>query len=266
MKNILIAGPDHTMEFGWMLMLWQAKIRALSRMFDKTYIITKPSWGYFYKDFGYPIDALKEPSSCCGLHNAKTTFILPSKSFCCNMDYKSEFVKYGIRSDLLTPKYKNCVIIHPRKKDDEREWNIRKWVEFIKKLPVSVKLYVVGSHNETHDVFIDKCVFKLGITDLRGLNINSYPVELFNASMIIGPSSGAMHMASLMGIPQLVWTDDKKWNLGFTKDTNRVRYRTAWNPLKTPVRVLDKKGWNPPVDYVLEQFINHYKVGFNEDA
>jgi ADP-heptose:LPS heptosyltransferase len=68
------------------------------------------------------------------------------------------------------------------------------------------------------------------------------------ATMVIGPSSGPMHLASLCGTPHIVWTDDKVWPAA--KMNNRTRYEKAWNPLRTPCKVLDANGWDPSVETV----------------
>jgi hypothetical protein len=61
-----------------------------------------------------------------------------------------------------------------------------------------------------------------------------------------GHSSGPLHLASLCGTPHLVWTNRKTYGMG---KTSREKYESWWNPLRTPVTVLDS-GFDPTVDEV----------------
>jgi hypothetical protein len=64
---------------------------------------------------------------------------------------------------------------------------------------------------------------------------------LANADIVIGPSSGPMHLASLCGAPHVTWTD---------KASTKRRYLGGWNPHKTPCIVLDqsKREFISPVE------------------
>jgi hypothetical protein len=61
-----------------------------------------------------------------------------------------------------------------------------------------------------------------------------------------------MHLASLCGTPQLVWTDKKRYARG---KTNRYKYEKWWNPFGTQVRVMDEWGFRPPVEVVCHETI-----------
>ena len=77
---------------------------------------------------------------------------------------------------------------------------------------------------------------------------------LISAKCIIGESSGAMHLASLYGCPQMIWAD---WHTShFTRDENFLRYTEYWNPFGTPVEFLDEYGANPEPEYIYKRFIN----------
>ena len=55
------------------------------------------------------------------------------------------------------------------------------------------------------------------------------------SKLIIGPSSGPMHLASLSGLKHLVWSSEH----------NKSRYLNICNPFKTEVIFYSKEGWNP---------------------
>ena len=89
-----------------------------------------------------------------------------------------------------------------------------------------------------------------GTFDCRGFDLESVADILTNCRMIIGPSSGPMHFASLCKCPQLVWTGNKN-GLG---RGNREKYEKKWNPFGVDVHVCEDGGWNPDVDFILEEF------------
>jgi len=72
-----------------------------------------------------------------------------------------------------------------------------------------------------------------------------------NAKVIVGESSGPLHLASLCACPQVVITHAIKED-SLDGKRNRDRYETLWNPFRTPVTVLDRWGWNPKVGAVAE--------------
>jgi len=43
--------------------------------------------------------------------------------------------------------------------------------------------------------------------------------------LVVGQSTGTMHLASLCGVPHVVWGSDR---IG-------IRYKKTWNPFHTPV-------------------------------
>ena len=69
-----------------------------------------------------------------------------------------------------------------------------------------------------------------------------------NSKLIIGPSSGPLHYASLCGLSQIVWSEPK----------NRDKYLIHWNPFKTYVTFYSKKSWSPSVQEVYNLFKKHW--------
>jgi hypothetical protein len=246
-KKILIAGPDIGMEFGWMLMRWQAKIRYMSGNFDETYVITTHDRMFAYEDFAKQyirITSDYQPDMW-RLRDCEITYLHPNKVLCQSVG-NDKFVKFGkkiVKFNEINNKTEmlRCIAVHMRKKQDGREWGESKWQEFFEGLQKETKLPVISIGSN------------LWVHKAHKYWENQSQDILASSVLCIGPSSGAMHLASLCGCEHLVWTDNKKWNLGFKKGTNRERYETAWNPLNTPVTVIDSHGWNPPVDVILNE-------------
>lgn len=242
MKRILVAGPDNGMEFGWFLMKWQAKIRHMALHFEETYAITTPDRMFAYNDFAKPYTEMTETlkQNMWRFDDCEITYVHPTKGLCCD-SIGEKFYKYGQYSN-VNP----CIVVHMRNKGDGREWSAKTWEIFIDGLHKITKLPIhsIGTqvHRELDYNKVDMPLFYGSTTSILG-----------NAKLCIGPSSGAMHLASLCGCPHIVISDSKKWNLGSKKGTNRERYETEWNPFKTETIVIDQYGWQPPVDIVLEE-------------
>ncbi|MBV9210830.1 MAG: hypothetical protein JOZ52_09395 [Acidobacteria bacterium] len=66
---------------------------------------------------------------------------------------------------------------------------------------------------------------------------------LASSRLILGSSSGVMHFASLCGCPQAV----------VTAKGNKIRYETAWNPLQTPVLIINEEGWKASPSLVIRR-------------
>ena len=258
--RILIAGPDYGMEMGWRLMRWQAKIRWQSEVYDHTFIITSPEMEYIYQDFAKPIKNIATiglKPNMWRFDGADVDYIQPNKKYCC-YNGNEKFLQYGVREP-----EKDFVIIHPRKKDDGREWSIEKWNEYISiMLEKGIDISVVGTKQDTHEIGNKTLRTGGSLYNCVGMPLEFVVQNMGVATMIVGPSSGPMHLASLCKCPQLVWTDKKIWNLGICtvgicKGTNRDRYETMWNPFKTSVRVCDNHGWNPPVKKIVKETLEY---------
>ena len=248
MKKILIA-LDIGNEFGWSLMRWQAKVRYMAKDYNDVYVVTTPDRMFVYEDFAKPYTEItkKYHPDMWRFRDCVITYIYPHKTLCQSIG-NDKFIKFGkkvVKFNEFNDKTEGllCVAVHMRKKLDGREWGESKWQEFVEGLQKETKLPIVpiGSNLWVHNVLVHK-YWGCSCQDI-----------LASSVLCIGPSSGAMHLASLCGCEHLVWTDRKIWNLGFKKGTNRERYETAWNPLKTPVTVIDDQGWNPPVSVILNE-------------
>lgn len=76
---------------------------------------------------------------------------------------------------------------------------------------------------------------------------------LAHASVVIGSSSGPMHMAALAKTPHVVW--------GGGRNDVVERYKTKWNPFGTPVRVLSSDFGFKDVKKLRNAISEMYDVG-----
>lgn len=273
LNNLLIAGP-WVGEFGWELFCWQAYVRSLSKNFHKTICISTPHSKFIYEDFcdefieftaessGYKdsyyrtdfkinSDVLKQILEKSQFYSdfgkKETTIFLPKRigdpprthyteSFSFGKyNIVPEYVRYGKPVDLP----KKTVVVHARNRKlrSKDNWSQEKWIKLVDFLSndgyniVSIGLKSESLHIE-------------GSVDMRECEQHKLLDLLASSACIFGPSSGAMHLASLCGCPQVVWTTD--YNLD--------RYTKNWNPFSTPVLFLSEHGWNPDPEYVYKNF------------
>jgi len=270
LKKHLVAGP-WSGEFGWELFAWHGYVRALSRHFEKTSVVSRPNSEYLYSDFAdkfIPFAPEGGMADSFFMHNfdynsavksvvrenniemnKDTTLLVPKRiGFPPNTHY-TEAIKLG--QFLITPEYrlygaeaelKYDFIFHirDRKLRSEDNWIIDNWRKLRDLLGKDKKIACVGT-SEQSGIIEDT-------DDLRDISLEKTCNLLHNAKYAFGPSSGPMHLASLCGCPHIVWS---------IKD--RTRYTTNWNPLETSVLYLDDEGWHISPERVHKEYINWSK-------
>ena len=279
----LFAGPWYG-EFGWELLSWQARLRKLSRSHDHTIVCSFPTSEALYTDFADEIHFhyikgrkdthrmdkvetnIKEvhafQNSIVPQAGANMTVIRPAGYIAPGA--LQEFIRYGRASN--APK-KDLIIIHARSrtksggKGAKRDWEKKHWVGLVNWLhQQGYEVGAVGVPHSTYDLY--------GVIDFRYKELQVQMDCLSAAKLVVGTSSGPMHLASLCGAPHLVWTADHYASV--IKATNVQRYLDVWNPLHTPVCVLNGT-WHPKPEYVadeiqrfLELLETHSKGAFHE--
>lgn len=244
MKKLLIAGPDFGAEFGWVIARWQGHVRWLSAMFDQTVVL---SHDYFplYRDFAVRVPTIGV-RNCAELKNVDITYVRPTNEVCDNPDAPQKFVRYGEPQGSDVP----VVVVHAR--DDrrpvigDRNWPREKW-NALCALISAMGYNIIAIGHPKASMCPVKCV------DMRGTHLQNAMNWLASAAACVGPSSGPMHLASMCGCPHVVWSESgMTWNLGGRVGSNRQRYESAWNPLNTPVEVVESEGWQPCVQTVIK--------------
>jgi len=96
------------------------------------------------------------------------------------------------------------------------------------------------------------------VKDFRDIPLDQTMNLMSSTRLVLGPSSGPMHLASLCGAAHLVWTDRRTFSMGIT---SREKYETWWNPLNSKAIVLDADGFDVKVDTVLTEVHNYLSEG-----
>ena len=255
MSKILLAGP-WVGEFGWELFCWQGYVRRMSKNFDETIILSRSGHEFLYKDFATKFIPFDAPASKANmwlgdvdqnrfgnvLKNQKPNHILRpfnigystgSSTRIANEKFRQQdYVKY--KSDTIDKKYD--ILLHARNKivGSVRNWDFAKWEKLANMLSKDYTLATIGSR--------EAFGFN-GIDDYRNLPIQDTVSLMNRTKLVVGQSSGAMHLASLSGTPHFVWSDS----------SNNLRYKEHWNPFKTKVIFYDKENWNPKVNTIYDE-------------
>lgn len=256
MTKLLLAGP-WVGEFGWELFCWQAHIRKLSKNFDKTIIISRPGHFFLYEDFAGEFYEFKTSTSKANMwlgqinqnelknliekinYNKHIKPINIGFGITNNNDFitsnifnQQEFIKY--KSDSLNKKYD--ILIHPRNKSvgDKRNWSKQKWQNLVDFLKKKYDIAIIGT-NEAFNLD--------GVDDYRNISIKDTVALMNRCRLVVGQSSGPLHLASLSDTSHFVWSDK----------TNRKRYLKYWNPFNTKCYFYDNEGWNPKVDNIYNE-------------
>jgi hypothetical protein len=157
--------------------------------------------------------------------------------------WEQEFKSYKV--DI--PK-QDIILIHARDTDKwgskNRNWPHNNWNELVSRtkenLP-STKIISIGS--------ISASFCPEDAADKRGVNMNELIELMSMARLIVGTSSGPLHMATLCELPQLV----------ISSPHNIIRYTKDWNPFKIQVKMSTLYNWNPPTDYILYELLSFIK-------
>lgn len=261
MSTLMVAGP-YVGEFGYELFKWQGYVRTQAKLYDKTIISSRPGHGLIYQDFASSFISYASPiNPCAGIANIPGTdfYDLVQKVFAgmpynraivpfkLDPDTPQEYIPYGLKGNYTH----YDVVIHARQVriqpgemnesnkalKESRNWPWTNWDRLMKRLMASGKLKICCIGHP------DAAMHLEGTDDKRGIDLSELANLLANATVVVGPSSGPLHFATLCRCPQVVWGTA---NLA-------ERYHTTWNPFQTKVRfaIVDDQ-WNPPVGQVAD--------------
>lgn len=263
--KVLFAGP-WVGEFGWELFCWQGILREQSKNYDKVIVSSRPHMKILYDDFAsefVPYVPNVNNTDCernvgfvyNNIHEQylnpedDNSFIPPQfllERYVPPQGYqkslKQSFVKYGKENKDL----KYDVIIHARNKKNspERNWTLENWTKLVNELTKHpIKIACIGTSDQADyippcDNFMDKDLYFLS--------------ELFyNSSLLVTPSSGPGHFASLCGCAHLIWSGNPD---------NEIRYKQHWNPFNTHCVYMKDTTWKPNVNSVYESINKYFKA------
>jgi hypothetical protein len=224
-------------------MTWVPYLRKRSREYEKMVVITFPGMEALYSGFHcevefQPHEYLSRTDDWMRVADAQlnstyqddaTDRIAPIKQY----KVDGEYVRYG---SPVIPSV--AVLFHARgiEKVSYRNWSIEKWEVLAKEFPGAIS---IGTKNDMHVP---------GTRDCRDMALGSLMDLIASAAIVIGQSSGVMHLAALCDVPRLVWGDNKT----YFNELQEKRYKETWNPLHTRVTWIPCDNWDPEPEQILD--------------
>lgn len=239
MKRIAFAGP-WIGEFGWEILTWVPYLRKLSHEYGKMYISTFEGVEALYTGFHCPVEFVPHNDQRMGRsdnwmnvtadHVEHPEDVTDEIGRIKEYRIEGEYVRYG------SPVVKDVgVLFHARgiEKGAYKNWPREKWEKLAEAFP---EAKCIGSKG---DLSVCKRVYNdYGLPQLIDV--------IASAQVVIGQSSGVMHLAAMCGTPIVTWGDCN--NFG---DTLENRYKETWNPFGTPVTWIGDT-WDPEPEQILD--------------
>lgn len=142
---------------------------------------------------------------------------------------KGEYIKFG------KPRHIADVLIHARGIRRGTDKNYKRWDDI--KIP---EAGYIGTHE-------DLCLNHT--RDLRDIPLQDLMDVIAGAKVVIGGSSGVMHLAQMCGTPIICWADGRT----YFGETLEKRYKETWNPLGSEVHWIPTPSWQPNPDDIFAE-------------
>lgn len=246
----LFAGP-YFGEFGHEV-LGTGLLRAHARHFDKVIVCTRPACRALYADIATEIRT--HDIECVAMCDRATNATMPPVETimsyvepgcerfpmpnCGAGGVEEQIIGLGHYHRLGTPRaeWRDVAVFHARSRSHEngRNWSQSNWnalARWVFRKGLAKRVVCVGTR--------DHALLAEGCCDMRGSDLKTQMDIGASAAVAVGPSSGWMHLASLCGCPHLTWVGGKEYTYV------KRRYIDRWNPLRTRVRVIEERTWQP---------------------
>ena len=220
-KRILFAGP-WVGEFGWELMNWQGWLRALAPRYEEVWVSSRASSEALYADVATRfiphsirgdsvhvvaknLENPEERERILGMATPEMDLLRPRLFVPARAQ---RFIRFGRRMEDAPAD----ILLHARGKTiaGGRNWSVDAWRGLCGRLcDAGLRVGCVGLTSATLDI--------PGVEDFRDRPLEETMNLMASARMVVGPSSGPMHLASLCGAPHVVWTDRGIYRMGKTQ-------------------------------------------------
>ena len=261
----LIAGPCVS-EFGWEIMEWQGYVRRQALGCDLVIVCSRPHTEYLYADIAglqfiphdieanvttHQIDELITPERLdvyTALLNSweerlrnegyeVARLVIPKSG----MRFAERFMRSSRQSYIRLGRAQPDILVHMRAKrylkGGEPNYPARLWKQVLARLKVRGHRNIAAIGTISDALCLSPCV------DMRDIPMERLCDLMRNAKVIIGPSSGPMHLASLCECPQVTWTQ---------RQATADRYHDGWNPFRVSVHTFIQRNgsWITPEQIV----------------
>jgi len=245
----LLAGP-FIGELGWELFCWQGRLRWLAdHVYRSVYVLSRPGSQFLYEDFAEGVNT--QPPGLQQSYLLHDLDVAPANKSLTHYDPtwspeelsymhfdRQRFVRLG--GEPLDGVGTIDVLIHARARKHRARENCPPewWLEVADRLRRDgYRIACCGLPGSSFNVAVEDG------EDYTGIPLERLATVMRrHCRLMLGTSSGPMHLASLCGLDQVVISSPK----------NEPRYTRDWNPFGTDSR-LAPGGWRPTVDAVVRE-------------
>lgn len=224
-------------EFGWEVMSWSPWCRARAR--EKGDPAAEQRSGVVITSFGASRALYEDFATKFRDHGGRDRSLV----------YPKDMAMY--RSDLPGFEHRRFgdpdegepfdVLVHARGIGRKASINYRRWQEVFQSFSAKLKIGVIGTPADALPLPRSAAPTLPRFRDLRGLPLCDLMNTIAASDVVVGCSSGTMHLAAACGCNLVVWGDTKT-RYGQTLER---RYKETWNPQHVEVKWLDADDWQP---------------------
>ena len=202
-------------ELGWEIMSWIPFCRLRAQDYEQVIVSGYKGMEPLYNDFVTEYNP----------HNIEGRGLDYPKMYRVNGVHK----QYGKAEQALV---KYDILIHARGIRRKANINYKGW-DLIAGYLETHKIAWVGGSRDNYEPAAG--------SDLRGISMQDLVDTISAAKLVVGVSSGIMHLAAACGTDLVVWGDDRT----YFSETLERRYKETWNPHNVNVNWITAKDWQP---------------------
>jgi len=220
-----ITFPAWRGEFGWEIMTWAPWCRRLAQSYDEVIVTSFADMQPLYADFATEFRSHGEKNRC--------------------LNYPKHYHVPGLHHRYGRPQEAGTsfeILIHARGVGRKSSINYRFWPQVSKLIEQYTWSYAwIGDRGDLYEPG--------GGIDMRGLELQKLMDIIAASRLVIGVSSGVMHLAAACGTDLIVWGDRRTY-FGETLET---RYKATWNPHNVQVGWINADDWQPDPQRIIEE-------------
>lgn len=132
------------------------------------------------------------------------------------------------------------ILIHARGISRKSNINYCQWEHVVKQLKGLTYAFI----GTKRDQYVNG-----GGIDLRDIELQKLMDMIARAKLVIGSSSGIMHLAAACGTNLVVWGDGRT----YFSETLEQRYKVTWNPFEVQVGWIKADDWQPKPEDIIRK-------------
>ena len=210
-------------ELGWEIMTWAPVLRKKAADYGHVTVSSFIGMNALYADFADKFIP----------HDGSRSLDYPKM-------YRHDgiYYRYG---DPLRASYARDILIHARGVSRKRSINYRSWPQVAKMISgMGLTVAFIGGQDDYS---------ARGYMDFRGIELQQLMDRIAASKLVIGVSSGVMHLAAACGTDIVVWGDNRT----YFGETLEQRYKVTWNPFEVRVGWIRADDWQPEPGRIIDK-------------